>query len=239
MKKELFGFIKGNRQIKKEQVANLVAQMSLFGWNGDPITVKLINNKLMIIRGQHRYLAAVELGIPIRFTIVSDEEMPEGTELKRLQAEAGTPKGWEYADHLWSLCEQGMKEYKLLDAWLKKMNIKNIEMGLILLGCDNSSRAKKSFNDGDFLMRDTESAERRMRLIHEFASLSKFCWNRNFVRAICYLENLPEYNHKRMIAKISEKPSAFRKQCDIKSYIHHLEEIFNRNLKREDKVHFI
>lgn len=232
----LFIPIKGNRVIDMKQVEKIATSMKNDGWIGDYIAVKAVKDKYQILRGQHR-LAAAKIAVkPVIFTIIEHDKIEEDT-LKDVIKEAGSAKNWSTWDFLTSWSTRGKKNYTILKTWMLEQNIDVVETALILLSCDNSSRSLQRFRDGDFIMpTDTIEAKERIIMVRDFYQYGTFCWNRNFVRVVNHLSRVPGYDHTRMIKKIAEKPSAFKKCSDVKSYIDILEDIYLRGLSNSKKI---
>lgn len=244
-------FIKGNRATtdKKSEahIQELASSMRAEGWLMTSVCLMvIIMNKLFVIAGQHRVKAATRAGVPVRFMVVGKYDKHDQDTIDRIlgaiQKDSADHMGWDTAAYLHSFCEKGNKQYLELRAWMKKNDIENIELSLILLGKDNSSRALADFRSGCFEMGDTAVAEDRISKIREIATMGQgkkfsFVFNRNFVRAFCSVLSLDAYDHKEFVRMLGmpKTNSMFVKQVDITSYKKMMQEIFNWKKELKNK----
>lgn len=101
-----FRFINGNRMVNRSNVDKLKRSFREFGWIGEPIVV---NSKFEIISGQHRYTAATELGIPIKYIITEDE-----VSIKAIQETSQAVRKWTKLDIARSFADEGNINYRNL-----------------------------------------------------------------------------------------------------------------------------
>lgn len=99
-----FKFINGNRRINRDNVNKLKRSFTEHGWVGEPIVV---NDGFYIISGQHRYTAAKELGIPIRYTITHDD-----VSVKAIQDTSQAVRKWTKLDIIRSYADEGNVNYQ-------------------------------------------------------------------------------------------------------------------------------
>ena len=118
-----FIFIKGNRDIKKSNVNKLKKKIQKNGYDvGIPITVLEIDEKLVIIDGQHRYIACKELGLPIYFTYSTIEDMSVKEIVKKISDLNTNGCNWSTDDFIKKEIELGNENYKLLQQLCNKLD---------------------------------------------------------------------------------------------------------------------
>lgn len=100
-----FRIMPGNRSILKKHVAFLAQSMALFPdlFEQRPI---LVNEKMEIIDGQHRYTAAKQLGLPVWYTVGGELSAKEAIVLNNNQ------RNWDIMDYIKSYAAFGRKPYK-------------------------------------------------------------------------------------------------------------------------------
>lgn len=114
---DLFGFIKGNREIDPANVKKITQSIAkkaikeiaiIVGFNPDSSKGK----SLLIIDGQHRFSAYVSLGLPVPFIIREDFDIndPQKSleDVERVNTASST---WDVTDFMMSKCELGDKNY--------------------------------------------------------------------------------------------------------------------------------
>lgn len=99
-----FKFISGNRRINRDNVNKLKRSFTEHGWIGEPIVV---DDKFYIVSGQHRYTAAKELGIPIRYMITHDD-----VSVKAIQDTSQAVRKWTKLDIIRSYADEGNINYR-------------------------------------------------------------------------------------------------------------------------------
>lgn len=108
----LFKLMAGNRPIDYNHVKRLKRSMQkhphMFASN--PIEV---NENMFIIDGQHRRLAAQELGVPVYYIVVP------GATLEETRVENVTQRRWTLLDFARSYAESGRKDYKKFLEYVK------------------------------------------------------------------------------------------------------------------------
>lgn len=150
----------GNRTIKK---TNIKAKKDLLSKNGfkssNPV---IINNNAEIIDGQHRRLAAQELGIPYKFTV--DTDLTAENSLQATIELNNSGKPWGIVDYANAYAEIGNENYtKILElADELETNLSRVLM-LYLDTKPSSQYTKDIFNKGRFVFKEKLAKEARMK----------------------------------------------------------------------------
>lgn len=95
----IFSFMEDNRVVNADIVRKIKEKIQEFGWIREPI---LVNEKLQIIDGQHRFTALKELGFPVEFIIdegigvkecraINEDNGTHGARLVIIQSQLGNP----------------------------------------------------------------------------------------------------------------------------------------------------
>lgn len=136
----------GNRTIAPKNVENKKTLLEKNGFkSSNPV---IVNANGQIIDGQHRRLAAEDLGIKYKFTIdtsiIPEESLQTTIELNN----SGKP--WATLDYINAYAENGNEEYKKLLSLCEELNL-NVSKTLILyLGAKANSDFQKSIAKGKF-----------------------------------------------------------------------------------------
>lgn len=110
-----FVFSKQNREIKPKTVLSIKESMKKFGFiPGRPV---LITKEWIIVDGQHRFLAAKDLGIEVEF------EMLEGNYLDKMIQLNSTQSNWTLEDYVNSYASQSIDCYRKLLKFQEKYDL--------------------------------------------------------------------------------------------------------------------
>lgn len=115
-----FRFLPGNRNFCTERVNEIKKTMQICGARVVPIVV---NKKMQIIDGQHRYLACKELGLPIIYVIDEDADIEVARLINNTQA------GWKFIDFVYSWASMNNMDYNKLYRLLTDKSLYGIAAG--------------------------------------------------------------------------------------------------------------
>jgi len=134
-----FKFSKENREIKVKTVNSLKESMKQFGFiSGRPL---LINDDGVIIDGQHRFIAARDLGIEVEYEILT------GDYLKQMIQLNSTQSNWLLEDYVNSYASQNIDCYRKLLKFQEKYELSLSSAITILFGPGtNSCNIRKGDN---------------------------------------------------------------------------------------------
>ena len=113
-------FALGNRNLTYERVKTIEKSIKKCGLRRIPIVVNKHGN---IIDGQHRYVAARNLGLPIYYVIDPDADV----EVARLIN--NTQSGWKFIDYVHSWSSMGNEDYGKLEFLLEDSSLAGISAG--------------------------------------------------------------------------------------------------------------
>lgn len=101
---DLFKFLKGNRLVRPRNLVRITESMK----EKQLIIPIIVNEKMEIIDGQHRYLSSKELGKPVYFII------QEGYKIDDVERANRAGSNWDLNDFLGSFAEKGLSSYVIL-----------------------------------------------------------------------------------------------------------------------------
>lgn len=199
----------------------------------------LINEKWQIIDGQHRFLAAKELNLPINYIIV------EGYGLNEVQILNTNSANWKKEDYLKAYCDLGSKPYLEMKQFMNdypdfgisvsEQLITNSVGGVNNRGHLDKGRGRvKNFEEGRLTIPDIKKSYENAEKVMMFKPYYDG-YNRSvFVAALIGIFQNENYNHAEMISKLSQQPSSLTHCTNVTQYKLLIEEIYNH--RRRDKV---
>jgi hypothetical protein len=194
---KLFSF---NRQIKRQNVNNLVNSMRVHGFKGviQVIKTKFVDGKegYYIADGQHRLAAAKQLGLTIRFEITEIKTKQEA--IKFIATLNSSSENWSASNFLDSWSDAGIVEYVKLKEVLNetKFQLTPILQAFLFTG------EQKEYRNGT--MKFTNESFSRLlikQLIegNQYLPSKAFC-RRTVIKVMCN----QKYDHKKMLKAMKE-----------------------------------
>jgi len=230
-----FNTLIGNRkpnELHLRRLKNSFKQRYLFS----PI---LVNEKMQIIDGQHRFLSAKELNLPINYLIV------QGYGLEEIQILNTNSSNWKREDYLKAYCDLGVEPYLQMKQFMSDFPDFGVAISeMILTDKVDGSNAYKTIDKMDVRMMGFQNGELKIpNLYKAYESAEKVLmfkpyyegYNRaTFVRTLITLFKNENYIHAEMISKLSNNPSVLTHCANGTQYKILLEEIYN--FRRREKV---
>ncbi len=221
-----------NRPIRPAKVASLKDAIRTKDFTSE-MPVK-INDMYEIMEGQHTFLACVELGYPIyyiRSTITEDD-------IAAINAEQDK---WTMDDYLHHFTTIGLHNYKVFKGFKERHGL-TFTVAITMLTKDYTSKPNAAlsnrFKEGRFqATRSIAEAEEMASMLNDFAVGGFKGWkSQSFGLAFIKVWQYPEYDHKRMLAKLEYLSTQLVRCPNVDTYLELLERIYN--FKASDKVRF-
>lgn len=219
----LFSSLEGNRNVNKLHVKRLKESMKkkyLF-------TVIIVNERMQIIDGQHRFCACKDLSLPIRYIII------DGYGLSEIQMLNANSKNWTSDDYMNGYCDLGYEDYLIYKRFKKKYNFGHSECQSLLSGTKNT-RMQPVFNSGEFKIVNFKKACKyadSITLLSEFYTGYK---RRSFVFAMINVLDKKDFSIFELIKKLKIQPTALVDCVNVSQYVLLIEDIYN--YKRRNKL---
>ena len=227
---KLFTFIDGNRSRNLAHVKKLTKSMKA-KYLLAPI---IVNEDYEIIDGQHRFLAAKELGYPIRYII------EEGYGLAEVQMYNTTSRKWSPIDYLDSYCDYGVTDYLFIRKFMEVNPDYGINPTLIILtNLGDSGASLQEFKEGKIKLNDVETAMDRAQKVRDFKPYFKRYNTGRFVRLIIRLLKTDKYDHERMVKKLELRPNDLDKCGNDNEYLNALEDVYNYYSKEKTSFKYL
>ena len=215
---DAFNFFDGNRTVIPRHLADLI-----LSYKDEQLIVPIIvNEKMQIIDGQHRFHAAKTEGKPVYFIIC------EGYGIKQIQMINSNMKNWSIEDFVDFYCGEGHEPYIIYRDFRIKHGLGHQETLALLL--NSTQNFSKLFLDGNLKINDKDIpvAEDMAIKINAFQEYYKGYRRKGFVFAIIKLmKEVSGYDHDEMIIKMSKQTMKMRDCASVTQYLQMLEPIYN------------
>jgi hypothetical protein len=238
----IFKQIKGNRPPNPQHIRRLASSIRTSGMLQNPI---IVNDKMEIIDGQHRLLAAKEVSSDVYFIILNDYEMKEVQILNLNQ------KNWTSKDFMHAYAEMGITSYIQLKYFINKNKCFNITDCISLCsnlsssgsssisqkfrnGTDKEFKLSEVFQEGTWKGKDFDLAQ-------EWADKIKLCkdyysgYNKStFVKTMINLIRNDKFDFFEFLNKLKNQQDKMIDASNIGQCTLIIEDIYNH--RRRDKI---
>jgi hypothetical protein len=229
-----FKLMLGNRRIDQGNLARLIKSFKenyLFS----PI---LVNQKMEIVDGQHRYFAAKSLGLPINYMQV------KGYGIEQVQVLNTNSSNWDSKDYLQMYVDRGYDAYIKLKKFMEDFPEFGIKSALKIVtngeGEDAKVRAldpkRKDFQEGRLKIHNLSLAYENARKIMEYKVYFSAYTHLRFVSTMISLFKIKKFNNDTLLHKISLSPTSLVPCHNIEQYKDLLEKIYNHRTR--EKLNF-
>lgn len=192
----------------------------------------IVNENMEIIDGQHRLLAAEQLGVPIYYVVEKDISLKD---LIHLQ----TQKNWRMADYFSAYSKNGYEEYqKALDF------AKQTQLPLHIVVSFAHGRNQDTYRKikaGDFVFKQTAKIDDQLSMAQDLVETIKFnnpkhqfLNSSRFWRPLLSIIKNPAYNHIKMMKNLNSLIAKVGKRADYEGYLQMLLSI--HNYKNQNKI---
>ena len=225
-----FVFTEDNRDTERAHIRELKGSLERNGFlKSKAISVKHIpgSSKLRVIDGQHRLLAAKELGINVWYKI--DNDIAEDA-LPDLQI----AKKWLPKDYLKHFVAKGKAEYaKLAEICDMFPGVSISSVVLLLRGGINEESYMNDFRAGVVKLTHLKQAVEALELAEELNKSYKHAWlhGRTFLSAFIQILALPGYDHKIMLGKLKFRGEEFVQMLSGEGYFKIFDKIYNHGAR--------
>lgn len=213
-----FKTIAGNRYEDKKHTRQLIKKIKKEG-NLTQYFPIIVNEKMEVIDGLHRLRALEQLKQPVFY------EIKEGLNVQSVISLNTGHKNWTWYDYAVSWMERGNKNYAQLLELYDMFKERFSTLMVFATGNENSSKNSGTFHDGDFVMRDFDTARRLLLQYQELTDASGYN-NRNMATAAYKYMRTLKYDHQRMIQKLSAYGERLARCYTTYDYLSAFDEIY-------------
>lgn len=221
-----FSFLIENRQTARTHINKLKNAITR---NPEILEVQpiLVNEKYEIIDGQHRFVAASELGLPIHYTIVKGLNVDTAREMNVLQ------RKWNTDDYAYSFAKTGNQHYITFNKF-RQEHPKFPVIGLMItLGGVESGRMTYEFKSGKFeVNRDEEDATwiiEHFEKIHDVIGYA-IPLSKSFISAYLQALKNEEFDPEMFLKHLKSNPTQMHRTGTIRDALRMIEDIHNYSL---------
>lgn len=231
----MFKNINGNRQIVPAHVqgiASAIERKNLL--EHFPL---LVNEKMEIIDGQHRLMAAIKLGLPVYYDVIP------GLHIEDIMSINTHSKNWSVYDFIEAYIRLEIPDYTTLKEFMERHNMNATLSGNLLMGFSGISggggKSSGKIKDGSFRIASVPYAEE---IVAKLQEVTPFCdfpakKDRKFITAIAQVRNNPEFDWDKFIAKLRMHGLRIGSRNTMDYYILHIEELYNFNAKVKTELY--
>ena len=218
-----FSFLGNNRMVSKSHVGKIIESMK----KSRLMSPILVNENRQIIDGQHRFLAQKELKLSVPFIV------KKGYGEKETQILNTNTKNWSLVDWESYYCNKNIKDYHIFREFRKKYKFDFESTQHLLTKKESCGHNLNIFREGLLAVSSLKYAVDSAEKIISVGEYFKDYKDRYFLRAMMHCFNVSEYNHKRMLRKLSYQGNSLVKCVDKKSYLRLIEDIYNFKNRKE------
>jgi len=226
---DLFTFRDDNREkIDQNHITKLME--SIKSRNLLELRPIVVNDKMEVIDGQHRLMAARNLGVDIFY---QQEEKLEATDIIKMNIS----KSWGINDYLNFYCHHGYEEYIKLRNFMKKNNINlkvamSIALGQVHVGFNEFRSGDFKFND-ESLDVDLDICWDTINYIKKMNGQSPYTTSGRFWKALIKLINHPNFDITKWRNNMQKMISHFTPKARLEDYCAVFQHVYNyRNNQR-------
>lgn len=224
-----FKFLTSNREQSRGHIETLKAAFQEIG-NLTRVQPILVNEKMQIIDGQHRFTAAQELDQPIFYTVYPGLGVVEARSMNILH------RNWKADDYARSYALSGYKSYR---QYLGLKEDYGFGHSVILAYVENiwgKSRLFKDFREGNFVMQDIDKAVDRLENLSEAVDKAPIMAKKPLAISLLRFMQSEEYNHTLMLKKLEKYGYKLVKVDDVETNLRQLEDIYNHGVSLTHRV---
>jgi hypothetical protein len=194
-------------------------------------TVIIVNEKLEIIDGQHRFEVIQELGLPLYYVVC------KGYGLNEVHILNANSRNWNADDYLEGYCSLGYYDYILYRDFKKKYGIGHNETQYLL----NGTLAKTphvDFYTGEFKVTNYAQGVKWIEQILMIEPYYSGVKRRSFIYTMISLLKNPNFEFTEFLQKLKLQPTALIDCTNVTQYKSLIEEIYNYRRREKTNLRF-
>lgn len=222
-----FHSIKGNRPINEMHVKELMRSFTEFG-NLTPDYPIDINDENGIQDGQHRLEVCKQLGWPIHYRIVPNAS------IEVIQALNRGRRNWSWKDYGYSFEKLGNEHYRNFMGLAEQYNL---PFRAVMVFSAFPGKGK-DFREGRYEMKDKARTLHMLNKLNDYLDIlrDEHRVTGLNMQAIYNITNAPNYDHKRMMNKLTKYHNQLKGWTNVSDYMRNLEDIYNYNQTEDTRV---
>jgi hypothetical protein len=233
-----FSRIKGNRALNTTKIKKMVRDINhgLNFLSDFPLVTNVVDGKLDIVDGQHRYEAAKQTKKPIYYII-----RKQRIELDKVARINSIQEKWKPKDFIECYIEKGNKHYKALAEFQEMYYLPlSVSLNLLYYGVTGNDAGASDdlqtlFHRGEFEVKHMKQAREIAEACRKFSCFNG--WNsRPFVLAISKVLEADVCDFDELVDKFSADPKQMNKHQNVKACLVNLEHIYNKGYHKRRNI---
>lgn len=225
-----FKILNGNRDLDQRHINRLTRAVQLKP-NSLQYSPILVNKRMEIIDGQHRFEVSKTLGLPIYYIISDDANMEDVIAMNT------NAQNWNAYDFAKSYAAIGRPEYKLYLELKERFDVPHEALiGYMTNG--EIKGASRAFKQGRLHVDDLGITVADLIRLCEIAEVYPRAKTRGVGLALRLAMHTPNYDHRRMLRKMEERAWAIPPVGTISGNLRELENVYNHSYSDASRVRF-
>lgn len=224
----------GNRVIAKSNLNHKRYNLLRHGFlKRAPITVYEEFGVYFITDGQHRFLICKEENLPFWFQVVPKEDA-----IKEMVILNSDQTNWKESDFGKHHADSGNQFYSTLEQLAEKFKLQRTIVRRVVTP-EKATKNNKEFKNGEltFDLGQTPHFEHTFQQMDEIKRVGQYTFNgrSSFNSALLEFVSHANYEHTRMLEKLSGMPDAIRNTNGKRQFLYMLTKVYNKGLRAEDR----
>ena len=222
-----FKYVKGNRSIHEPWVRKLAELIK----DKDLEVPIIVDENMKVQDGQHRLEAYKLCGFPVSY-IVKDK-----FELEDVRALNANTKKWTLTDYLMSHVKLGIRDYQLLE-WFVKTYQFPIMASIAMLNSKGyvDHKVATGFKNGEFTIKSLEWGKTQAKRITWIGEYFQYYKKRNFIDACLSVFQNKTFEWKIFEKRLKNNSSKLKNQGSRNDFIINIEKIYNTGTADKNKI---
>lgn len=217
-----FEFLSNNRDVNR---AHIEALKQAFEDYGNLIKTQpvLVNERMQIIDGQHRYIACMELGAPIHYSMVPGLGIVEARKMNILH------RGWNTDDYAKSYAEGGNRHYQAYLDLKEEYGYTHSVMLAFVYGTRDKRGMFADFREGQMTIAHIPNVRERLDMLKAVEEVigARLAGDMSFASAFLRVTEADGFKLERMLKKLAERRDSLRRFSGIDDNMRQLEDAYN------------
>jgi hypothetical protein len=228
---EQFDLLTANRDVYQPHVKRLIKSFEDKG-NLTQVQPILVNEKYQVIDGQHRLTAAMELKLPIYFTVVPGIGISEARQMNLLH------RRWDSDAFLKTYSAEGRKAY--IEFSKLRFDYPSFSYSILLAAIKGhqSPGSQIEFRNGELEMFDIAEVRKRLDDISELAEITNIFTKQAVVYAYLRARLADNFNNELFVDKVAEKRLELGAYGSVVDNLRQFEALYNFNRGTTSRVRF-
>lgn len=229
---ERFSFIESNRNVNRAHVKELKKSIEEVGLIPTPI---IVNEKMEVLEGQHRFIACRELGLPIYYIIVP------GLGMRHSVAMNANNKSWSGEDYLHYYSEESNPDYVFIKRLTEQYPL-SLTTILHILSAKDSGRYMDAFRNGTFeVVGDFERNQKTVEWVASFVPYVKNVKGRkaSIYFALAWIDKNIKVNDARIKKALVSMAEDEFEVSSVPGVLAAIEKRYNKGLAATKAVSFV